>query len=107
MKYEQQAGAPDFWNSDPKKIYISASSGSSPFNEWYEFADRSDAVKHIEINFSSSSFHDHFQAFKNEIYEMDQFTPESFEADDLDGWSLKPNAEPADLQEIIWAESKF
>ena len=37
MHYSQQSSAPEWFQSDKTKIYESATMGSSPFNEWYEF----------------------------------------------------------------------
>ena len=44
MHYSQQSSAPKWFQSDESKIYESATMGSSPFNEWYEFDDRKDAI---------------------------------------------------------------
>lgn len=108
MQYSQSATAPDWFQSDDSKIYASATSGSSPFNEWYEFDNRADALDHIAKAFDSQSFVDGFCWFGGEIYDYDQFTPESMEtADDIDGYILKDGAEVADLGEMVEAESRF
>ena len=109
MKYAQQSTKPDWFQSDESKLYESATSGSSPFNEWYEFDDRADAFDLIGKAFDSQSFLDRFTPHTDgEIYDFDQFTPESVEtADDSDGYVLKDDAKPATLAEIIDAESPF
>ena len=108
MQYSKSATAPEWFRSDDSKIYASATSGSSPFNEWYEFDDRDDALDHIGKTFHSQSFVDRFSLFDGEIYDYDQFTTESIEtADDLDGYVLKDDAEVADLGEMVEAESRF
>lgn len=108
MQYSQSATAPDWYRSDDSKIYTSATAGSSPFNEWYEFDDRADALGFIEETFSSQSFVDRFCWFDDEIYDYDQFTPESIKtAEDADGFVLKAGAEVADLGEMVEAESRF
>ena len=108
MQYSKTATAPEWFKSDDSKIYASATSGSSSFNEWYEFDDRADALDLISKTFDSQSFVDRFCWFDGEIYDYDQFTPESIEtADDVDGYVLKEEAEVADLGEMVEAESRF
>ena len=108
MKYSKSATAPEWFQSDGSKIYASATSGSSPFNEWYEVDDRADALDLIGKAFDSQSFVDRFCWFGGEIYDYDQFTPESIEAaEDVDGYVLKEEAEVADLGDIVQAESRF
>lgn len=107
MKYKQSTTPPYWFQSDDTKLYRATTSGSSPFNEWYEFKDREDALKLI-ATFDSQSFVDRFVWFQGEIYDYDQFTPESMEtADDVDGYLLKDDAEVADIGEMIEAESRF
>ena len=108
MKYQKSSTAPKWFESDDSKLYASATSGSSPFNEWYEFDDRADALELIGKAFNSQSFVDRFCWFEGDIYTYDQFTPESIEtADDIDGYVLKDGAEVADLGEMVDAESRF
>lgn len=99
---------PIWWESDESKIYERSASGSSPFNEWYEFDDRSDALDLIGKTFKSQSFCDGFTWFEGELYAYDQFTPESMsDADSPDEYELIPGAEAANLGSIIEAESPF
>lgn len=108
MQYSKQSYAPEWFQSDDSKIYTAATAGSSHSNEWYEFDDREDALDLIAKAFSSQSFVDKFVWFGDEIYDYDQFTPESIEtADDIDGYVLIENAKVADLAEMISAESRF
>ena len=37
MKYEREPYQPEWYQSDDTKMYYSVTSGSSVFNEWYEF----------------------------------------------------------------------
>ena len=86
MKYEQSATAPKWFQSDNSKLYASATSGSSPFNQWYEFDDRCDAIWDSGMTFDSQPFMDGFCFFEGEIYDFNQFTPESMQAaDDPEG----------------------
>ena len=107
MKYEREPYQPDWYKSDDTKIYYSVTSGSSVFNEWYEFDDRTDALRMIESTFKPDVL-SRYVWFDGEVYEFDQFTEESiadgFTCDDL---ALKEGATVADLQEIINAESGF
>tara|TARA_R100001591_G_scaffold111551_1_gene123233 strand:+ start:1017 stop:1349 length:333 start_codon:yes stop_codon:yes gene_type:complete len=107
-EYEQSASPPEWFRTDESRLYFSATSGSSPFNEWYEFKDRADALKYIAEMFHSATFVDHFVWFQGEFYEYDQFKPESIEtADDIEGYVLKDGAKVADLGDMIEAESPF
>lgn len=108
MKYKQSTTPPYWFQSDESKLYFSATSGSSPFNEWYEFKDREDALKLISAAFDSQSFVDRFMWFQGEVYEYDDFTPESMEtALCEDDYVLQDGAEVADIGEMIEAESRF
>lgn len=108
MQYKSQSAAPDWFQSDDSKIYASATMGSSSFNEFYEFDSRKEALDFISKTFSSRSFDEAFCWFEGEIYELDQFTPESVEtADDIDGYTLKEGAEVATISEMVQAESRF
>lgn len=108
MQYSKQSTAPEWFQSDDSKIYHSATSGSSPFNEWYEFDDRKDALELVSSAFNSQSFEDRFTWHDGEIYEYDQFTEESMKiAESGDDYILKEGAEVADLGEMIEAESRF
>lgn len=100
MKYANQAKAPEWYQSDNSKTYKSATSGSSPFNEWYEFDDRADALQFIHENFNSQTFVDQFIEWKGEYYYECYFV--------WDG-DIKPleDGAVADLQDMINAESRF
>ena len=89
MKYASQPNKPDWYRSDDTKLYYSATSGSSPFNEWYEFDDRSDALDLVAKSFDSQSVGDFFYFNEGELYVR------------------KTDVEVADLQEVIDAESRF
>jgi hypothetical protein len=109
MKYARQASVPEWYGSDESKLYESATSGSSPSNEWYGFDDRADAIAYIGLAFGSQSFLDDFCPHTDgEIYAYDQFTPESVaNAFAQDEYILVEQSEPANLAEMIWAESSF
>lgn len=100
MQYAQSATAPEWFQSDDSKIYVAATSGSSPFNEWYEFDDRDDALDLIRTTFDSQSFIDGFVEWSGEYYYAEDVTW------DGDIPRVEKGAE-ADLQDIINAESRF
>lgn len=88
MNYESQAHKPDWYESDDTKVYYSATSGSSPFNEWYEFNNRSEALDYIAKLFDSQSVLDRFYFNDGELY-------------------VRETDEVADLQEVVDFESRF
>lgn len=88
MNYASQAYKPDWYESDDTKLYYSATSGSSPFNEWYEFDDRSNALDYIAKLFHSQSVVDRFYFNEGELY-------------------VRETDEVADLREVVDFESRF
>jgi hypothetical protein len=102
MKYAKQPSAPEWFRSDDSKLYESAQSGSSPFNEWYEFDDREDALDLIAKTFSSQSFIDRFVWFDGDLYEIVQI-----DAEGSDDFKLIDGAVVAGLGEMVEAESRF
>ena len=89
MNYEQKANKPEWFKSDPRNIYASATAGTSPFNEWYEFKDYKEAIESISSLFKSQSF-------------IDRFTLSDDGTHYLDEEGLQ-----ASIQEMVEAESKF
>lgn len=99
MKYEKQPNKPDWYRSNDTKLYSSATSGSSPFNEWYEFDDRAEAVEH----FADQIQIDNFcwiggEIFHNEDLEYDEV---------IEGFVRIKGAQPADLDAIAQSVSRF
>lgn len=56
FKYAQQAAKPLWFNEHPDWLYASATSGNSPFNEWYGFQSRQAALEIIRDTFRSCRF---------------------------------------------------
>ena len=114
MQYSKSSSAPAWFKSDDSKIYASATSGSSPFNEWYEFDDRADAIKLINSAFDSQSFIDHFQAAQGEYYDAEelfslltkQFGEDHDFSEVIDDADLS-SLTPAGIGEMVEAESRF
>jgi hypothetical protein len=108
MKYAKQPSAPEWFRSDDSKLYESAQSGSSSFNEWYEFDDRGDALDLIANVFSSQSFIDRFVWFDGDLYEIGQIDDDSMDdAEGSDDFKLIDGAVVAGLGEMVEAESRF
>jgi len=103
MKYAQQANKPDWYQSDDSKLYFASTSGSSPFNEWYEIRDHDQAVDYIEANFSSQSFIDNMVIHEGLLLYM----TDTIINGDGEIVKIKPDAEVNDFQAAIDYESKF
>jgi hypothetical protein len=104
VDYKQQSSKPDWYGSVDGAIYVSATSGSSPFNEWYAFRDRMSAIDFIRSTFHSQSFVDGFEFLDGEYYRTDDV---EWASEDSDERRLKPGATPAGIDEMIQAESRF
>ena len=100
MKYQKQTHEPSWFNSDDSKMYASATFGTHPFNEWYEFDDRQDALDMINL-FDSQRFVDTFTYYNGEYYLSEDIL--------WDGDSIQNivNLRPAEIDEMIHAESAF
>ena len=99
MRYSMQATKPDWYQSDQAKTYTKAIFGTSPYNEWYEFTDRAEAVEH----FSDQISIDYFHWIGGEIFHM-----EDLYYDDIHENFINPSkATPADLGVIAQSVSKF
>jgi len=101
MHYSQQSSAPKWFQSDESKIYESATMGSSPFNEWYEFDDRKDAIIALAAG-NNQSFVDDFEVVGDEIYNT-----EDVEWGEFGDPTVDDGAEPASLSSIVSAQSRF
>ena len=107
MEYAQQQTKPDFFNSDDSKLYYSATSGSSQFNEWYEFDDRADAIDFISENFKSQSFLSGHVTF-DDSGTVDYYDGGDCDWSDVDGCYVPHSgAAPADIADMVAAESRF
>lgn len=105
--YAKQPRKPE-WFDESNPMHLSATSGSSPFNEWYAFQTRRDAVEWLRDTNPPQPFVDKYILFNNDYYEWDAFTPESVETmQDADDLVLKPGAEPADLSDLVADASRF
>ena len=99
MKYERQPNKPDWYRSDDTKLYHAATSGSSPFNEWYEFDDRAEAVEH----FADQPETDQFCWIGGEIFHLGDLEYDEV----IEGFVRIKGAKPADLDEVVQSVSRF
>lgn len=99
MKYERQSSKPEWYDSNSAKTYTKVTFGSSPFNEWYEFENRSEAIEHFadQINI------DHFHWLGGEIFHIEDL----FYDEVSEGFMYKKRPIPADLGEIAQSVSRF
>jgi len=99
-EYAQQAKQPAWFGTFA--INLAATSGSSPFNQWYGFQSRKDAVAVLSDD-RSQQFIDNYEIFDGEIYsrEFTQWDEETEETTLLEG------AVPADLNDIVRIQSPF
>lgn len=99
MKYERQPNKPDWYRSDDTKLYHAATSGSSPFNEWYEFDDRAEAVE----RFADEIKLEEFCWLGGEIFRTEDLTYDEIS----EGFIGREKAKPADLDEVVQSVSRF
>jgi len=99
MNYAQQAHKPEWYKVDDTKLYHAATSGSSPFNEWYEFNNRAESVEFLADHLPD----DKFCYVGGEIWDMEDLTYDEVS----EGFVCPTKGQPADIQEIIEASSKF
>lgn len=99
MKYEKQPNKPDWYRSNDTKLYSSATSGSSPFNEWYEFDDRAEAVEH----FADQIQIDNFCWIGGEIFHNEDLDYNEVS----DRFVPSKGAQPADIDDLVQSVSRF
>lgn len=104
VDYKRQPSKPDWYESVDGAIYACATSGSSPFNEWYAFRDRAAAIDFIDSTFHSQSFIDGFEWINDDYYRTADV---EWVSEDSDERRLKPGATPAGIDEMVQAESRF
>lgn len=104
MQYAQQAQKPSWYQSNNSNRYYSATSGSSIFNEWYEFEDEYEALMFIQETFESQSFLDHMEFFEHEFYHRSDLILDNVTGEVI---GVKPDACINDFQSAINFESRF
>jgi hypothetical protein len=99
MNYARQRHKPEWYRSDDTKLYHSATSGSSPFNEWYEFDDRAEAIEH----FADAIQIENFCWIGGEIFHI-----EDVDYDEVsEGFVRVKGMQPANLADVVQSISRF
>ena len=107
LNYKQQANQPSWFNENDDCFYHAVTSGSSPFNEWYEFEREEDALK-FALTFESQSVIDHFTRATTEDGRDRWFHNDDVSSfDEMDGYTVKKDATPASFADLAQAESRF
>ena len=107
--YAQEIWKPDFFKVAEEHDYgitVKATMGESRFNEWYLFENRAKAIDYIRLVFNSQSFIDNFIVFGNEIYRLDEVHV-YLDSNDEEYIEIPDGVEPASLQDMVEAESRF
>tara|TARA_Y100000114_G_scaffold104075_1_gene97251 strand:+ start:559 stop:894 length:336 start_codon:yes stop_codon:yes gene_type:complete len=107
LNYARQSHQPEWFEENWDHFYHAVTSGSSPFNQWYEFESEEDALE-FALRFESQSVIDHFEvaAFDSK----DRWFHREDIAVMADGWDpaiAKKDARPAAFADLAQAESPF
>tara|TARA_R100001129_G_scaffold22811_1_gene14372 strand:+ start:1567 stop:1917 length:351 start_codon:yes stop_codon:yes gene_type:complete len=112
LNYAKQSHQPEwFWgcvfNKSFGHFFHAVTSGSSPFNEWYEFEREEDALE-FALRFESQSVIDHFTRATAEDGRERWFHNDDVSSfDEVDGYTVKKGATPASFADLAQAESPF
>tara|TARA_R100001510_G_C7584776_1_gene156486 strand:+ start:412 stop:744 length:333 start_codon:yes stop_codon:yes gene_type:complete len=106
LNYKQRANEPEWFNKNEDHFYHAVTSGSSPFNEWYEFESEEDALK-FALTFESQSVIDHFSLVtvegKERWYRNDNENGDNVGCVPISAYENRP----ASFAELAQAESRF
>ena len=106
MNYAQQSNQPEWYNKQDDHFYNAVTSGSSPFNEWYEFASEKEALD-FALTFESQSVIDHFTRVTVDGADRWFCNEDIASFDELDGYTVEEGAKPASFGDLAQAESRF
>jgi len=106
LNYKQQESQPAWFKENDDHFYHSVTSGSSPFNEWYEFESEEDALN-FALTFESQSVIDHFSRVTVEGKERWYDNDDVIYVDDTEEYTVTPDATPASFADLAQAESRF
>ncbi len=110
LNYKQQETQPVWFNENEDHFYHSVTSGSSQWNEWYEFETESDALD-FALTFESQGMIDHYcrvstEEGKDRWYELDDVT--FADPQNIDTYAVSnEGATPASFADLAQAESRF
>ena len=106
LNYKQQESQPAWFKENDDHFYHSVTSGSSPFNEWYEFESEEDALN-FALTFESQSVIDHLSRVTVEGKERWYDNDDVIYVDDTEEYTVTPDATPASFADLAQAESRF
>ena len=118
LNYARQSNQPEwFWgcvfNQSFGHFFHAVTSGSSPFNEWYEFESEEDALE-FALTFESQSVIDQFSRVtvegKERWYHNDEVGIGSnpyASFDEEEGYAVQQGSKPASFADLAQAESPF
>ncbi len=108
LNYKQQETQPAWFNENDDHFYHSVTSGSSPFNEWYEFETEEDALD-FALTFESQSVIDNYIRAAGPDGKDRWYCPILLDCRlDKDGkWVVPERATPASFADLSQAESRF
>ena len=105
LNYKQQESQPAWFNENANHFYHAVTSGSSPFNEWYEFETEADALD-FALTFESQSVIEHYCRVtvdgKDRWYDNDDV----IYVDDTEEYTVTPDATPASFADLAQAASR-
>ncbi len=109
--YEQQALAPEWYETLKEEGYVaySATSGQNPYNEWYVAKDAYAMREWIMANFNIDKLREEYADINGHWYEIDdvRLKPEGSWSGENEEFEPVHGAEPVTIDELVWAESKF
>ena len=107
LNYARQANQPSWFGEDEDHFYHAVTSGTSPWNEWYEFASEEDALD-FALTFESQSVIDHFYRVtvdgKRRWYHNDDV---GLHTHWTDSSPIEEGTPPASFADLAQAESRF
>ena len=107
LNYDRQSNQPEWFWRELGSFFCAVTSGSSLFNEWYEFESEEDALE-FALTFESQSVIDHFTRATTEDGRDRWFHNEDVSSfDEVDGYTVKKGATPASFADLAQAESPF
>ena len=106
INYKQQEVQPAWFNENASHFYHAVTSGSSPFNEWYEFRTESDALD-FALTFKSQSVIDRYCRITVDGKDRWYDNEDVIGFDEADGYSVEEGANPACFADLAQAESRF
>lgn len=111
--YVQQSSQPSWFNENDGHVYVCATLGLSPFNEWVEFENEKEGHTWLgQFHQNGQSSVDSFEFVNGYFYDSDEIHA-AVEASGLDydeallEEHITDGLEPVCLSDVLWAQSYF